>query len=86
MGIALDDLLGVVLLALTSDGLEGPINAVSPSPVTNIELTRALGRVLARPTLLPVPAFAARLAFGELADAAMLASANVQPERLVPDD
>ena len=59
------------------------VNAVSPEPVTNLELTRVLGRVLSRPPLLPVPAFAARLALGELADETLLASARVEPGRLL---
>jgi uncharacterized protein (TIGR01777 family) len=80
--IALDDLVGVVVHALTCDTLAGPVNAVAPNPVTNLEFTRTLGRVLRRPTVLPVPAFALRLAFGEMADALLLASARVQPARL----
>lgn len=81
--IALDDLLGVILYVLTSAGLRGPVNAVAPRPVTNREFTKALGRALNRPTLLPMPAFAARLAFGEMADELFLASARVMPARLL---
>jgi len=81
--IAIDDLLGVVRHALTTAALAGPVNAVAPAPVTNREFTKTLGRVLGRPTLLPAPAFALRLAFGEMADAAVLASARVRPERLL---
>jgi len=80
--IALDDLVGVVLHALRSGELRGPVNAVAPVPVTNRELTEVLGKVLSRPTLFPVPAFALRLAFGEMVDALMLASARVAPRRL----
>ncbi len=80
--IAIDDLIGVNLHALTSDTLQGPVNAVAPNPVTNLEFTRTLGRVLARPTLFPMPAFAARLAFGEMADELLLASTRVEPVRL----
>ena len=80
--IALDDLVGIVLHALQSGELRGPVNAVAPVPVTNRELTEALGKVLSRPTLLPVPAFALRLAVGEMADALLLASARVVPRRL----
>jgi uncharacterized protein (TIGR01777 family) len=81
--IALDDLVGVVVHALTRDTLAGPVNAVAPNPVTNREFTRTLGRVLRRPTVLPVPAFALRLALGEMADALLLASARVESARLV---
>ena len=68
--------------ALASDELEGPVNAVSPLPVTNREFTKALGRALGRPTVLPMPAFGARLAFGELADALLLAGQRVRPAAL----
>ena len=81
--IAIDDLLGVFLLALSTAALAGPVNAVAPTPVTNREFTRTLGRVLGRPTIARVPAFALRLAFGEMADAALLASTRVRPERLL---
>ncbi len=80
--IALDDLVGVIVHALTCDTLAGPVNAVAPHPVTNVEFTRTLGRVLRRPTVLPIPAFAARLALGEMADGLLLASTRVQPARL----
>ena len=81
--IALDDLVGVVLHALRSGELRGPVNAVAPRPVTNRELTEALGKALSRPTPLPVPAFALRLAVGrEMADTLLLASARVVPRRL----
>jgi len=81
--IALDDLPGIVLHALQCEKMRGPVNAVAPVPVTNRELTEALGKTLSRPTLLPVPAFALRLAVGgEMADALLLASARVAPRRL----
>lgn len=80
--IALDDALGAILHALVTESLQGPVNAVAPMPVTNAEFTRTLARVLSRPALAPLPAFAARLAFGELADALLLASARVVPTRL----
>ena len=80
--VALDDLVGIVLHALRSGELRGPVNAVAPVPVTNRELTEALGKVLSRPTLFPVPAFALRLAVGEMADALLLSSARVIPRRL----
>jgi uncharacterized protein (TIGR01777 family) len=80
--VALDDLPGVVLHVLSNGDLRGPVNAVSPNPVTNREFTEALGRALSRPTPVPVPAFALRLAVGEMADALLLASARVYPRRL----
>ena len=63
--------------------LSGPINMTSPNPVTNVEFTRTLARVLKRPAVLPVPAFAARLAFGEFAQEGLLSSARVQPKKLL---
>jgi uncharacterized protein (TIGR01777 family) len=80
--VALDDLPGIVLHALKREDLSGAVNAVAPNPVTNREFTRALGSVLSRPTPFPVPAFALRLAMGEMADALLLASARVFPRRL----
>jgi len=80
--VALDDLPRIILHALQCGDLNGPVNAVAPVPVTNRELTEALGKVLSRPTLFPVPAFALRLAVGEMADALLLASARVVPRRL----
>jgi NAD dependent epimerase/dehydratase family enzyme len=81
--IALDELLGVVQHALVTDQLRGPINVASPNPVTNREFTKTLGRVLGRPTILPMPAFAAKLAFGEMAEALLLSSQRIEPQRLL---
>ncbi len=81
--VALDDLPLIILHALQCGDLSGPVNAVAPRPVTNREFTEALGRALSRPTPLPVPAFALRLAVGnEMADALLLASSRVVPRRL----
>jgi uncharacterized protein (TIGR01777 family) len=81
--IALDDLLGVLRHLLDRADLAGPLNAVAPEPVTNAVFTKTLGRVLGRPTVVPAPAFALRLAFGEMADAALIASTRVKPDRLL---
>lgn len=81
--IAIDDLTGAIHHALTTESLRGPVNAVAPRPATNLEFTKTLGRVLGRPTIFPMPAFAARLAFGEMADELLLASARVEPAKLV---
>lgn len=80
--IGIDDAIRAVHHAITTDGLSGPVNVVAPTPVTNAEFTRTLGRVLHRPTIIPMPAFAARLAFGEMADELLLSSARVAPRRL----
>lgn len=81
--IALDDLLGAIHHALSLPTLRGPVNAVAPHPATNRELTRALGRVLRRPTLLPLPAFGVKLLMGEMGQALLLASTRVEPRRLL---
>jgi uncharacterized protein (TIGR01777 family) len=80
--IALDDAIGIADHALRTDALRGPVNVVAPAPATNAEFTRVLARVLRRPALLPLPAFAARIAFGEMADKLLLASARALPTRL----
>lgn len=79
--IALDDVVGVVEHLLGKE-IQGAVNVVAPNPVTNRQFTKALGEALSRPTIFPVPKFALRLAFGEMADVALLASQRVEPERL----
>lgn len=81
--IALDDAVGAICHALEAGELRGAVNAVSPDPVTNYEFTKTLGRVLRRPTIFPIPALVARLALGEMADELLLASARVQPRKLL---
>jgi uncharacterized protein len=73
---------GDILHALTDDSVEGPVNVGSPNPLTNAEYTRVLGKVLKRPTVFPLPAPAARLALGEVADALLLASQRMEPAKL----
>lgn len=81
--VAIDDVVGAIGHALTNESLSGPVNAVAPNPATNAEFTRALGKTLSRPTIMPLPRFAARLALGEMADALLLASARVAPKKLL---
>jgi uncharacterized protein (TIGR01777 family) len=80
--IALDDLVRAIQFVLSAAALAGPVNAVAPSPVTNREFTKTLGSVLHRPTILPMPTFAARLAFGEMADEMLLGGARIEPRAL----
>ncbi len=80
--IALDDVAGAIQHGLMTGELNGPVNVMSPNPCTNSEFTKTLGKVLSRPTIFPMPAVAARLAFGEMADELLLASARALPERL----
>lgn len=76
--IGLDDVAGAIYHALMTDSIHGPANCVAPHPVTNREFTKTLGKVLKRPAILPMPGFAARLAFGEMAEELLLASARVK--------
>ena len=77
--ISADDLGEVFHLALTRETVRGPVNTVGPEPVRNADFTRAVGRALGRPTVLPVPSVALRVLFGEMADQAILASLRVTP-------
>ncbi|MCA9189942.1 MAG: TIGR01777 family oxidoreductase [Planctomycetales bacterium] len=76
------DAVGVILHAARTDSLHGPVNAVAPEVVTNAEFTRSLAKAVHRPAFLPMPAFAARLALGEMANDLLLASLRVVPQRL----
>lgn len=80
--ITVDDLIGVIDFCIQHEKLVGPINATTPSPVTNYEFTKTLGSVLGRPTIFPMPALVARALMGEMADALLLASGRVMPNRL----
>ncbi len=81
--IHIHDLVSAVQHIVQNNGLRGPVNMTAPSPITNEEFTKTLAALLRRPAVLMIPAFAARLAFGELADEGLLASARVVPKRLV---
>jgi uncharacterized protein (TIGR01777 family) len=81
--LALDDAVGSIYHALTDNRLCGPVNAVAPQAVTNRDFTKTLGKVLRRPTIIPMPAFMARLAFGEMANELLLASTRVVPRVLL---
>ncbi|HZI51255.1 MAG TPA: TIGR01777 family oxidoreductase [Terriglobia bacterium] len=80
--IDLEDEVQVILHCLREESLQGAVNSVGPAPVRNAEFTRTLGRVLSRPAVFPLPAFVARLAFGEMADALLLSSQRVEPAKL----
>lgn len=81
--ISLPDLVRSILFAIENESLCGPVNAVAPTAITNAEFTRVLGRVLRRPTMIPLPAFAARLVLGEMANDLLLASTRVAPNQLL---
>jgi len=80
--IALDDVLGAIHHAMLTETVVGPTNVVSPNPVTNRDFTKVLGRVIRRPTIFPMPGFAARLAFGQMADELLLSGQRVLPKKL----
>ncbi|MEO8050622.1 MAG: TIGR01777 family oxidoreductase [Acidobacteriota bacterium] len=77
--IALDDLVSLIEFAILSPDLSGPVNAVAPNPVTNSVFTRELAAALHRPAIIPVPAFALKILFGEMSQA-LLASQRVIPQ------
>ena len=81
--ISLDDVVGIINFVLENEEIHGPVNAVAPNPVTNAEFTKALGKELYRPTILPLPEFAVNLVFGEMGDALLLDSTRVVPKRLL---
>ncbi|HXZ30889.1 MAG TPA: TIGR01777 family oxidoreductase [Terriglobales bacterium] len=81
--VDLQDVVGAILYVIKNSSLCGPVNVVSPNPVTNAEFTKTLASVLSRPAIFPIPAFAARIAFGEMADELFMASQRVEPARLL---
>jgi len=83
--IALEDEVNVILHCLDRESIRGPVNSVAPSPVTNTEFTKTLGVVLSRPTVFPMPAFGARILFGEMGDALLLSGQRVHPEKLIAE-
>ncbi len=80
--IDVHDLAEAILHVVANESFRGPVNGVSPNAVTNTEFTKTLASVLSRPAIFPMPAFAARLALGEMADELLLASQHVEPARL----
>jgi len=80
--ITLDDVVAALHFALENGNVRGPINLISPQPVQNTDFTKALAHALHRPALFPAPVFALRLALGEMADALLLASQRVLPQKL----
>jgi uncharacterized protein (TIGR01777 family) len=80
--VSLQDAIRAVLFILENDTLSGPVNVVAPAPVTNAAFTQSLAKALHRPAIVPVPAFALRIALGQMADEGLLASTRVIPSRL----
>lgn len=80
--VTLAEVIGIVQFALANSSLSGPVNAVAPNPVRNSEFTSVLAKTLHRPAIFPAPAFALRLALGEMADSLLLVSQKVDPSKL----
>lgn len=78
-----DDAVGMIMHAIRTPDLEGPINGTAPHPVTNATFTTTLGRVLGRPTLVPVPKFAVRTMFGEMGERLLLEGQRVLPRKVL---
>ncbi|MGA8142729.1 MAG: TIGR01777 family oxidoreductase [Candidatus Acidiferrales bacterium] len=81
--IGIEDVIGIIRYAIANEQVSGPVNVVAPNPVRNQEFTRLLAGMLHRPAIFPAPEFILRLAMGEMADAVLLASDRVQPERIL---
>jgi hypothetical protein len=81
--VTLADTVGILRYAIENRAIRGALNVVAPQPVRNAEFTKELARALRRPAVFPAPAFVLRLAMGEMADALLLASQRVAPQRLV---
>ncbi len=81
--IALDDLIKIINFALENEILKGAVNAVAPNAATNQEFTKTLGKVLNRPTFLPVPEFAIKALFGEMGETLLLEGTRAYPQKLL---
>jgi hypothetical protein len=81
--VDINDVVGALLHVIKTDTLRGPVNVVAPSPVRNAEFTKTLASVLSRPAIFPMPAFAARMVFGQMGDELLLASQRVEPAKLL---
>ena len=81
--IALKEIPFIIQHVIQNSYISGPVNCVSPSPVTNEEFTKILGKILHRPTALPLPLFAAKMMFGEMADSLLLGGQKVVSEKLL---
>jgi uncharacterized protein (TIGR01777 family) len=81
--VSIEDVVGAILHALSTEELAGPVNATAPQPVTNRVFATTLGRVLHRPAILPLPSIAIKIALGEMGSVALLGSQRVVPPRLL---
>ena len=84
--ISIRDVVSIVDFIIKNESISGPVNIVSPIQTTNKELTKALGKVLGRPTLFKVPSSVARVIFGQMADEMLLTSCRATPQKLIQSD
>ena len=75
--VSIDDAVAMIQYVMTNDSLQGPVNFVTPNALNNRKFTKSLVQVLSRPTIFPLPAFAARIALGEMANELLLSSYRV---------
>ena len=81
--ITVHDVVEIITHVINTETINGPVNVVSPEPVTNCQFTKVLGKILHRPTIFPLPAIFAEIIFGEMAQELLLTSTKVQPEKLL---
>lgn len=81
--VSIHDVIGAIYHAINDESIEGPVNAVSPKAVTNLEFTTTLGNVLNRPTFFAIPSLLLRALFGEMADETLLSSTRAMPSKLL---
>ncbi|MDA2919440.1 TIGR01777 family oxidoreductase [Desulfobacterota bacterium AH_259_B03_O07] len=81
--ISIEDAIVAIYHSMNNESIEGPLNVVSPDPVTNLDFTKILGKVLNRPTIFSIPSFLLKSIFGEMADETLLSSTRVEPSKLL---
>ena len=81
--VHIDDVVGLMRFAILNENISGALNATSPNPVTNKEFSRVIGKIIHRPSCMPIPGFGLRLLFGEMADEMLLSGQKVLPEKAV---
>ena len=81
--ISIEDLSEIILFVIQNNSISGPVNAVSPNPVTNYQFTKILGKIIGKPTMISIPETLAKLVFGEWIESVLLANYNITPKILL---
>ena len=81
--ISIEDVIQAIGFIIANEKISGPVNLVAPNPVTNYQFSKSMGKILSRPVLFKIPAFVLRGALGEMADALLLTSSRVVPQKLI---